>query len=78
MLKPRWCLSPVLWYIFTPPFEPAKMYHFFQRGDSIHGLFALIIITLPIVGIAGQIDTLSDPPFHMEHINTIIIGMEYC
>ena len=57
-------------------FEPAKMYlTFFQRGDSIHGLFTPIVITPPIVGIAGQTNTLSNP--HMEHNDTIIIGMEY-
>jgi hypothetical protein len=64
-------------YGFSPPFEPAKMKHFFQRGDLIHGLFTPIVITLPIVGIFGQSNTLSDPPFHKEHNNTIIVGMEY-
>ncbi len=37
----------------------------------------LIVITLPIVGIAGQTNTLSNPPFHKEHNNAIIIGIEY-
>jgi hypothetical protein len=50
---------------------------FFRRGDSIHGLFAGIVITPPIVGIAGKTNTSSDPPFHMEHNGVIIIGMEY-
>ena len=31
-----------------------------------------------VVGIAGQTNTLSDPPFHMEHNDAIIIGIEYC
>ena len=45
--------------------------------DSIHGLFAPIVITPIIVGIAGQTNTLSDPPFYKEHNDAIIIGMEH-
>ena len=43
----------------------------------MHGLFAPIVITPPIVGIGGQTNTLSNPPFHKEHNNVIIVGMEY-
>ncbi len=39
--------------------------------------FTRITIIPPIVGIDGQTNTPSNPPFHKENNNAIIIGMEY-